>query len=125
MKVADTSFLVAFFDADDSRHAAARDELAKADTVRVPTEILVETLAVIKHKADLAAARKAAAALMAIPQIQWQESCDLPAAYAIYREEKRLSLPDAIVVHSCLQAKAACLTFDERQAQAIKQRSGR
>lgn len=122
MKVADTSFLVACLNASDPRQATARGDLKVARPLVVPTEILVETLGVLKAKAGQAAARQAFAALSALPNIEWQECCDFPAAAAVYRQERGLSLPDAIVVQTCVERKAPCLTFDERQAKAVRKR---
>lgn len=122
MKVADTSFMIACLNASDPRQAKARSDLKAARPLVVPTEILVETLGVLKAKSGQAAARQALTALLAIPNIEWQECCNFPASTAIYTEERGLSLPDAIVVQTCVERNAPCLTFDERQAKAVRKR---
>lgn len=120
MMVADTSFLVACLDHDDARQEAARKTFDDTDTVVIPTEILVETLGVVKAKAGQEAARRTLAGLMAVQNVHWQQECRLLEAHAIYEQEKRLSLPDAIVVQACIERRAGCLTFDARQADAVR-----
>ncbi len=122
MKVADTSFLIACLNGSDPRQAQARSDLMAARPLVVPTEILVETLGVVKAKSGQAAARQAFAALLGLPNIEWQECCNFPAATDVYTKERGLSLPDAIVVQTCVERNAPCLTFDDRQAKAVRKR---
>ena len=117
--VADTSMLVAVFDASDPRREDARAWVASAARAVVPTEILVETLGVIKVKAGRKAAVAALDGLVRLPNVTWSECCDFQAALKHYRRFPSLSLPDAIVVHECIARGAEPLTFDEAQRRAI------
>jgi predicted nucleic acid-binding protein len=115
MCVADTSFLIVLFDEDDHRHAQARKDLATGP-VLVCTEILVETLGVLKVKAGRAVADAALDGLWGTENIRWEETCDLLRALGIYRSHPRLSLPDAIAIELALRHDAELLTADGRQA---------
>lgn len=120
--VADTSFLVAVFDRADARHAKSRQELAKANPVLIPTEILVEMLGVIKAKAGRSAADDAVEDLVRLPNVLWGETCDFAESYRIYQQESPLSFPDAIFVQQCLSRDLAPLSFDEDQLKVIERR---
>lgn len=120
--IADTSLLVASFDQADPRHAEARKRMDAAATLVVPTEILVELQGVLKAKAGRAAAVAALEDLMRLQNVLWAECCDFRQAHEIYRAEKPLSFPDAIVVQQALARKMDLLSFDDDQTKALKRR---
>lgn len=119
MPVADTSFLVAFFDNRDSRYAEARRLFQDADHVVISTEVLIETLGVIKTKAGRKAADACLAALMAFESVGWEETCDVMTAYGIYKDHPSLSFTDAVVVQHCQRLRQDVLTFDGKQAKVV------
>lgn len=118
-QVADTSLLVALFDATDARHADARAALGSAAPAIVPTEILVETLGVLKVKAGRPAAVAALDGLVRLPNVTWSERCDFQGALRLYRRFPSLSFPDAIVVQECIARGADPLTYDDAQRRAV------
>lgn len=120
--VADTSLLVASFDRRDPRHEEARKRMGEAATLVVPTEILVEVQGVLKAKAGRAAADAALEDLMRLQNVLWAECCDFQQAAEIYRAEKPLSFPDAVVVQQAIRRKMELLSFDDNQAKALKRR---
>ena len=119
MHVADTSFLIAIFDSSDPRQTKARQDFENAGAVVIPTEILVETLGVLKVKASRRAASGALEKLLRLSNVTWSECCDFQGALAIYRNHTALSFPDAIVVRECIARRASILTFDEHQRAAV------
>lgn len=119
MHVADTSFLIAVFDSSDPRQAKAREDLEKAAPVVIPTEILVETLGVLKVKASRRAATLALEKLLQLQNVTWSECCDFQGTLAIYRSIPALSFPDAVVVRECIARGVPPLTFDQRQRDAV------
>ena len=122
MKVADTSFLVAFFDADDRRNVQARDAFASTNPLIICPEVLVETLRVIKAKAGRGAADAALEDLMRVANVEWAQESDIPATWRIYEAEAPLSFVDASVVQLCIRRAVEPLTFDDRQAKAVTKR---
>lgn len=119
MHVADTSFIIAVFDSSDARHQKARQALDQAAQVIIPTEILVETLGVLKMKASRRAATEALEALLRLPNVTWSECCDFQGSITIYRDRPALSFPDSVVVRECLARRARLLSYDEDQHGAI------
>lgn len=124
MPVADTSFLIAFFDLDDPRHSETKKWFANTDHVVVSTEILVETLGVLKSKIGRKAAESAVEILLGIENVGWEENCDLMASYRIYKRRKTGSLMDAMVIHLCNRLDTTPLTYDEKQASIVKEMQG-
>lgn len=120
MNVVDTSYLVAAFDGDDRRHAQSRKGMLETPQLLVPTEVLVETLGVVKAKQGRAASVAALDALYGLANIRWVETCDLPHSYRIYKDEGHLSLVDAIGVATALRNDAPLLTHDDRQERALQ-----
>lgn len=118
MHVVDTSFLIALFDSGDPRRSEAREDLEKAAPAVIPTEILVETLGVLKVKVGRRAATEALENLLRLPNVTWSECCDFQGTLAIYRSHTALSFPDAVVVRECIARGVPPLTFDERQREA-------
>lgn len=117
--VADTSLLVALFDATDPRQGDARRSLASATPVIIPTEIIVETLGVVKVKAGRRAALSVLDGLVRLPNVTWSECCDFQGSLRIYRRFPSLSFPDAVAVQECIARGAGLLTFDEGQRRAF------
>ncbi|MHB8633783.1 MAG: PIN domain-containing protein [Thermoplasmatota archaeon] len=122
MKIADTSFLVAMFDADDHRNAEAAAAFAKTNPVLIGPEVLVETLGVIKAKVGRNPSSQVLEDLMALPNVEWTSGADVPDTYRIYREEKSLSYVDAAVVHHAVARRMGALTYDSAQTRALERR---
>lgn len=120
MHIVDSSFLVAVFDQSDPRQVQARQELEKAAPAIIPTEILVETLGVLKVKVGRASASDALEKLLRLPNVTWSECCDFQGSLEVYRRFAALSFPDAIVVRECKSRDAPPLTFDDRQRDAVE-----
>jgi predicted nucleic acid-binding protein len=118
--VADTSFLVAFFDADDARHQASRKALAAARPVVIPVEVLVELLGVLKVKAGRPASLAALDSLLRIPTVEWDERGDVVGAYERMRSEAKLSFVDAAAIQCALRRGARLLSYDEPQVKAFE-----
>lgn len=123
MKVADTSFLVAFFDEDDARSEEAAARLATTQPVVVSPEVLVETLGVLKAKGGRSVAAGALDDLMRLENLEWSTECNPVGAHAIYRAEPALSYVDAAVVELSVRLGADLLTYDLAQQRAAKRRA--
>ena len=123
--VADTSFLIAFFDGDDARHAAARKVMAAAQPVVIGCETLVEMLGVLKVKADRRTALAALKSLLRMPNVEWDEHGDVLGAYEMMEAEATLSYVDAAVVQCSLRRKADLLSYDEAQIKAHQRHRGK
>jgi predicted nucleic acid-binding protein len=119
-RVADTSFLVAFFDADDARHDKARKALAAARPAVVNCEVLVELLGVLKVKAGRPASLAALHALLRFPNVEWDEHGDVVGAYERMRSHSGLSFVDAAVVQCALRRKAELLSYDAGQVKGLQ-----
>ncbi len=117
-KVADTSALVSFFDADDARHAASRKAVAAARPLVIGCEVLVETLGVLKVKANRQTSLAALEALMRMTNVEWDEHADVVGAYELMRAENALSFVDAAAIRCALRRRADLLSYDSRQMDA-------
>lgn len=118
--VLDTSFIVAFFDEQDARHASARKAMAAARPAILGPEALVETLGVIKVKAGRIAAGAALEALVRLPNLQWDERSDILGSWRLQRQNPALSFVDAAVVACALRHRVGLLTYDHGQARVAK-----
>lgn len=113
-RVADTSFIITFFDRDDPRHEAARDLARDPEPIVVPPEVLGETLGVVhaRHGYDLALG--ILDGLYGMPNLSLAGEAAPVAAGKVYREgEGPLSWVDAAVVARCRGDEAEPLAFDE------------
>lgn len=112
-RVADTSFLLTLFDADDPRRETAKAWAAKADPIAVPPEVLGETLGVAHARQGYGAAREILAWLQQKPHIELLETTDVGEIDRTFTEGRgRLSWVDAAVVVRCLADEADPLCFD-------------
>lgn len=121
MAVADSSFLVALFDKRDTHHQDARRRFTSAEHVIITTEILVETLGVLKTKAGRKTAATALEKLLQVENVGWEETCDLMAAYRIYHKKNTNSLTDAMAIQHCLRLDTELLTYDDKQARILEE----
>lgn len=113
MRVADSSALYAAFVAEDHHHERARAELADAEPVVVPREILVETVDLLAFRFGHARGASALDALLELPHVRPAEPVPLEGIVAEHRAAAgKLSLADAVVVQTCRALGASPLTFD-------------
>jgi len=113
-RVADTSVLYALFSEDDAWHARAKEAFAEVDPVRVPSEILVETIDLLAYRFGHASGARALEALLALPHVTVAEQVEAAAVQAIHAAGRgTLSLADAYVVQTCLMLGAEVLSYDE------------
>lgn len=110
----DTSVLYAVFDEDDHHHEEAVRRLAAAWPLVIPSEVLVETLGLVKSRAGQQGRRAAHRYLLSLPHAEFTHETDLPAVLRIMEEEPGLSLVDAAVVWHCRRLPALAATFDAR-----------
>lgn len=125
MAIADTSFIIAFFDRTDRRHDETRVAFEKADHVLISTEVLVETFGVVKARAGRGAAQTVLRDLMRLENVGWEEHCDIAAVFRICEEEPTLSFPDAVGIHNSLRTGQDLWTYDVRQRKVLEKRTGK
>lgn len=114
VRVADTSVLYAVLDEDDDHHDQAVGDLEDPEPILVPREILVETVDLVRHRADAGAASAALDDLLALPHVSVAEPVHVEAVQAVFDEAAGdLSLADAVVVQTCLARGADPLAYDE------------
>lgn len=121
-RVADTSVLYAFFDADDVHHDAAVSDLGDPEPIVVPTEVLAETIDLVVDRALHEVASAALEDLLALPHVSVMgERVHVSAVQDIYQDAGgALSLTDAFVVQACRVLGARPLAYDD----AIVERVG-
>lgn len=115
MRVADTSCLYGAFIAEDAHHERARLAIGDPEPILIPTEILSETIALLRLRKSFAAAHAAGSALRALPHARVEGASTAIAAQAwteFERARGKLSLPDAFVVAWCRAEHASPLSFD-------------
>lgn len=119
-RVADTSVLYAFAVAGDAHHARAMDDMALAEPVVVPSEILVETTDLIAYRFGWETAVRTLRALLSLPHVSVAEKVHFEAAQRVHAAAQgRLSLADAFVVQTCRALGADPLTYDDDIRHAI------
>ncbi len=114
MLVADTSTLFAFFDAADAHHQAARSAAARLRPFSIPTEILAETLALLRLRMGPDESRTALAVLVGMPHARiaaTRQSVIDDAVQKVLRGGP-LSYEDWIVALTCKATGAQAWTFD-------------
>lgn len=111
-RVADTSFVITFFDRDDPRHETARDLARDPEPIVVPPEVLGETLGVVHalHGYDLALG--ILDGLHGMPNLSLLEKASPMATGEVFRDAGTLSWVDAAVVARCREEDADPLAFD-------------
>ncbi|HLE47290.1 MAG TPA: PIN domain-containing protein [Candidatus Thermoplasmatota archaeon] len=119
--VADTSWLIAHFNADDAFHEKARAEFAKAEVVHVPAAIWVEFLNVSQHRFDgQALACRAGQELRRARNVRIGTSVDDHSAQTIWRKYPALTYTDAVAVAEAQTLGFGLLSFEDRQHRALK-----
>lgn len=121
MIVFDASVLIAHLDTSDAHHPAARALLVAAadEQLRASPVTLAEVL-VGPTRAGAADRALASLTALGVQAVTWPG--DLPSWLARVRVETRLRMPDACVVMAAEQVRGAVATFDERLAQAARDR---
>lgn len=114
MLVADTSALFALFDGDDAHHSKAVAEARRQRPFAVPSEILGETLGLIRHRRGREASRQALAAIRSMPhaRITATKPAVVDRAAESAASETRLAYPDWVVVETCRATGATPWTYD-------------
>lgn len=126
MRVADTSLLYAFLDADDRHHERARGLMGAPEPVLVPPEILVETVNLVQYRAGFESARQALGSLTDLPHVSVSEPADPNGLAKVFGQgEGDLSLADAVVVQVCRQTGADPMAFDEAILERVDPASDR
>lgn len=121
MLVADTSLLFALFDAADAHHAKARAEAARQRSFVVPSEILVETLAIFRVRRGREASLQVLRALRSMPHARVAATKPAVVERAVAAVgEGPLSYQDWIVVHTCRASGGQPWTFDDDIRRAVK-----
>lgn len=115
MRVADTSFLFALHDGLDRFHEEAVAASRKADPVRLPVEVVAETLGLIHHRHGFAHAQGALRSWRHAPHFQFETNgAPNGAEDAFDAGDGRFTWVDAAVVAWARHHKATALTFDGR-----------
>lgn len=122
MLVADASVLFALVDGDDPHHPKAMDEARRQRPFTVPSEILGETLAVLRWRRGRAACDAFLQMLHAMPhaRIAATRGTVVDQAVASCMRPGPLSYPDWIVVHTCRATGSRPWTFDDDVKRATK-----
>lgn len=121
-RVADTSALYALFSEVDRFHTKAVEDVSDPDPIVVPTEVLVETVDLLRYRFGFAAGRRSLDFLLDLPHVSIAEKVEMAAVKAIYGGAKgRLSFADSFVVQTCLALGAKALAYD-RQILRVLQR---
>lgn len=124
MAVVDASMLIALFDASHSRHAEARQAIARHPTLDVCGGIIGETTRILRRTANLngqdgnRVARQALASLRSMPGYRLFSSYDEAAAAGLYQANTSLSYVDAWGIQVALEAREELLTIDDGQRKA-------
>lgn len=119
-RVADTSFLYAFFVLKDAHHDDAVAAMSSAEPIVVPTEILAETIDLLAWRFDHRAALQSLDDLRTLEHVRFGEAANVDAVRNLYAEHAgKLSLEDCYVVQICRVLGAKPLTFDRRLMKAV------
>jgi len=112
--VADTSALYALFDAGDAHHGKARAQLAAERPFLVPSEILSETIALLRLRLGRDASRQAVRSVLSFPhgRIAATKQATIDLAAAGFASGTGLTYEDWIVVHTCRAIGARPWSFD-------------
>lgn len=122
-RIADTSFLLTLFDAQDPRRKAAKEWAAEADAIAIPPEVLGETLGVSHSRQGYAKAEEIFLWLAKMPHIELLDTTDVSRIAEIFRHAAgKLSWVDAAVVAWCRQLGGKPLCFDPDIEKAVRRR---
>jgi predicted nucleic acid-binding protein len=118
MIVLDTSFLVAFFNEDDSFHFKAVSEMKnlEKETQLISDYVINETATVLNYKAGL---EKAVAFIEGVKnkeniELYYSNENDFESTAGIFKRQKRkLSFTGASIIHTALSTRSKIATFDE------------
>jgi predicted nucleic acid-binding protein len=123
MRVADTSALYALFSEDDQFHERAMIDVSVADSIVVPTEILVEIVDLLTYRFGVDAGKKALESLIELPHTSIAEKVEISAVKGIYeKSEGELSLADAFVIQTCVALGVDVLAYDEGIVAELRKR---
>lgn len=122
MLVADSSALFALIDGEDPHHAKATAEARRQRPFTVPSEIVVETMALLQWR------RGRAASLAFLEMLRGMPHARVAATrFAIVEQSVAstmlagpLSYPDWIIVHTCRATGAQPWTFDDDIKRAVR-----
>lgn len=122
MLVADTSWLFALIDGDDLHHAKAIAQAGSGRSFLVPSEILAETLALVRWKFGREAQHALLAALTAMPHARIGATRAAVVDQAVHSALRPgpLSYEDWIVVHTCGATGARPWSFDKGLLRACR-----
>ena len=120
-RVADTSFLIACFDAADPRRDLAFKQLSDPAPIIVPPEVLTETLGVLMARKGYQVARGVWEDLVSLAHVSLQDSTDSQAIATLFLGgNTKLSWVDCSVVWNCRQRGFKALCFDPALEAAAK-----
>jgi predicted nucleic acid-binding protein len=118
--VADTSWLYALVDSDDSHHVQARAEAEVADPVEIPEVILAETLDLIRYRLGKRQALEALEGFEQLAHFVIGERAGLAEVKRVWSEHRSLSFADACAVALALKRGVGLRSFDKRQLRAVR-----
>lgn len=116
----DSSWLFAFFDREDDHHAQARREASDPRAMLLNPTILIETLDLVRHRADRETSATVARAIAAVPNIRLVANPKLPRLIALMEKRGGMSWHDATAIATALDEGADLRTFDRDQRKAFE-----
>lgn len=120
-RIADSSFLLAFFDRNDDRRPQAKAFLEDPQPILVPQEVASETLSVIQRRFGHEDSVRFWGSLLALPNIQPVPCAPHDGTFARFRKAPgTMSFVDAAVVEHCVRRGARPLCFDSDIDQAVR-----
>lgn len=118
--VADTSWLIAHFNAADTFHAKARRQFAEADLVHIPAAIWVEFLNVFQYRfGGHPAAMQAGAELRRGRNVRIGDVLADENAQRVWRRNPRLTYADSAAVAEAKRLGFELCTFERAQQEAL------
>lgn len=118
MRVADTSFLYAFFNANDAHHRAAQDAMESSEPILIPHGIYQETLDLIRYRQGKATARACQDYLDGLPHAAIApvaKARDMDEASHLFQAHERLSYADCLPLVVAGWGGHEVLSFDDEQ----------
>lgn len=120
MWAADSSWLVALVNGDDSHHAAARREATQAGAVLVNPAILMRFLETIRSEIGRRESHMALDALLRTPTMRMTPQPSVAAVARVMGHHAGLSWHDASAICTALDEGAGLRTFDREQRKAFE-----
>ena len=122
--IIDSSFLISFYDKDDSNHGKAVEILEKNRTrvLMAPEQVIGETATVILYKKGLSASKEFLSVIQQTEnfQIIFTAGEDFSKTVEIYANQKhQLSFIDALVVYLAKKTGLDVLTFDKNMIKEL------